>query len=102
MANSTNSLHAFINSSAVILQYDKYIPMSVFFKHFNTFCYENNLKKPKINVDFYRAPFDKFNINVVIKDKVRYSGTLYKNESILYGIDMVSNQYELFLGDDNE
>lgn len=99
MANSTNSLHAFINSSSVILQDDQYIPMSVFFKHFNTFCYENNLKKPKINVDFYKAPFDKFNIRVVIKDKVRYSGTLYKNESILYGIDMVSNQYSLVSAD---
>jgi hypothetical protein len=94
MANSTNSLHAFINSSLVLLHVDKYIPMSVFFKYFNTFCYENNLKKQKINVDFYQAPFDKFKISVVTKDKVRYAGNLYKNEQILYGIDMVANQYD--------
>ena len=94
MANSTNSLHAFINSSAVVLNADSFMPMSVFFKHFNIFCHENNFKKQKINVDFYQAPFDKFKISVVIKNKVRYSGTLYKNEKILYGIDMVSNQDE--------
>jgi hypothetical protein len=93
MASASNSLHAFLDSSLLIKKDTKFIPMSIFFRHFNDFCKENNFTKPKINVDFYRSPFQKFGVKVVTKAKTRYAGILYKNDSILYGIDLVSNQY---------
>jgi len=94
MANASNSLHAFLDSNFLKKEVDLYIPMSVFFRHFNAYCRENNYMKPKINVDFYKAPFAKFGIRIVSKDKIRYDGKIFKNESILYGVDVVTNNYD--------
>jgi hypothetical protein len=92
MASASNALHAFLDSSLLTISEICYIPMSLFFKQFNEFCKENNFSKPKINVDFYRSPFAKFKVKVVMRDKMRYAGRMYKNESILFGVDLVSNQ----------
>jgi hypothetical protein len=83
-----------LDSNFLKKEVDLYIPMSVFFRHFNAYCRENNYMKPKINVDFYKAPFAKFGIRIVSKDKIRYDGKIFKNESILYGVDVVTNNYD--------
>jgi len=93
MASASNSLHAFLDSSLLKKDPDAYIPMSVFFRHFNAFCKDNNFMKPKINIDFYRAPFAKFHIRTVSMNKIRYDGRIFKNETILYGVDTFTNTY---------
>ena len=68
-----------------------YIPMEEFFKRFNLFCAENNLQKPKINVDFYRAPFAKYNLTVEPKMTRKYpikGGRMYKNTTFIIGVDL--------------
>ena len=94
MASASNSLHAFLDSTLLRKDSEAYMPMSIFFKQFNEFCKENNFMKPKINVDFYKAPFSKFDIRIVTKDKVRYDGRIFRNESILYGVDLITNTYD--------
>jgi hypothetical protein len=65
--------------------------MDEFFKRFNMYCTENNLQKPKINVDFYRAPFAKYNLKVVPKMTKTYpakNGRLFKNTTFIEGVDL--------------
>lgn len=90
MASASNSLYAYLESDMLDIKEDGYMPMDEFFKMFNKFCSENNFKKPTINIDFYRAPFQKYGITVETKATKRYppiNGTLYRNTTFLYGVD---------------
>jgi len=91
MAAASNALCAYLDSD--ILEFDEnlYIPLDEFFKRFNLFCSENNIQKPKINVDFYRAPFVKYNLQVQNKLTKKYpikGGRLLKNTTFIQGVDI--------------
>ena len=90
MASASNALYAYLDSDILELKEDNLMPMDEFFKRFNIFCTENNFKKPMINIDFYKSPFQKFKITVDTKASKRYppvNGILYKNTTFLYGVD---------------
>lgn len=91
MAAASNALCAYLDSDILEFEESAYIPLDEFFKRFNMYCGENNLQKPKINVDFYRAPFAKYNLKVVTKMTKKYpakSGRLYKNTTFIEGVDL--------------
>ena len=91
MAAASNALFAFLDSDCVEFDDSLYIPMDEFFKRFNVFCSESNITRPKINVDFYRAPFAKYNLEVVPKCTKKYpqkGGRTYKNVSFITGVDL--------------
>jgi hypothetical protein len=90
MAAASNALHAFLDSDVLILEPEAYIPMDEFFKRFNLYCIENNFTKPKLNVDFYRAPFNKYHIDVVkcSKSYPPDGGKMYKNTNFLIGVNV--------------
>lgn len=91
MAAASNALCAYLDSDILEFSDDLYMPMDEFFKRFNIYCSENNISKPKINVDFYRAPFSKYNIRVEPKMTIKYpakGGRLYKNTTFIKGVDI--------------
>lgn len=98
MAAASNALCAYLDSDILEFDPNVYIPMDEFFKRFNLFCSENNLQKPKINVDFYRAPFAKYNLKVHTKMTKQYpakNGRLYKNTTFIEGVDLKwDNDYD--------
>lgn len=91
MAAASNSLFAFLDSDCLEFSEDLYMPLDEFFKRFNAFCSENNLQKPKINVDLYRSPFAKYNLDVETKATRKYpvrGGRMYKNTTFIRGVDI--------------
>lgn len=100
MAAASNALCAYLDSDILEFDKDMYIPLEEFFKRFNLFCTENNLQKPKINVDFYRAPFAKYNLTVEPKMTKKYppkGGRMYKNTTFILGVDIkFDDEYEDF------
>lgn len=91
MAAASNALYAFMDSDILEFNEDSYIPMDEFFKRFNLFCMENNFLKSKINVDFYRTPFNKYKIELLTKCTKQYPtgyGKLYKSINFLKGVDI--------------
>lgn len=91
MAAASNALFAFLDSDCVEFGEGSYIPMDEFFKRFNMFCSESNITRPKINVDFYRAPFSKYKLEVLSKCTKKYpqkGGRTYKNVSFIIGVDL--------------
>ena len=69
---------------------------SVFFKRCSVeinidsrffFCVDNGYKKPTINVDFYRAPFEKYGIKVQMVSEIKYNGITLRNQKFLFGVD---------------
>ena len=89
MAAASNALYAYLGSDILVFGKDYYIPMDEFFKRFNLYCQENNFTRPKINVDFYRAPFAKFELEVQ-KKSMKYpqrGGRMYKNVQFIIGVD---------------
>lgn len=88
MASASNALFAFMDSDLVEYGDELYIPMDEFFKRFNIYCSENNLQKPKINVDFYRSPFAKYNLDVLTRTTKKYLGRAYKNTNFIMGVDL--------------
>lgn len=91
MAAASNSLFAFLDSDCLVFSEDLYMPLDEFFKRFNAFCTENNLQKPKINVDLYRSPFSKYNLVVETKANKKYpvqGGRMYKNATFITGVDL--------------
>ena len=91
MAAASNSLFAFLDSDCLVFSEDLYMPLDEFFKRFNAFCSENNLQKPKINVDLYRSPFNKYNLIVETKANKKYpskGGRMYKNATFICGVDL--------------
>lgn len=91
MAAASNALYAFLDSDIIEFGDEFYIPMDEFFKRFNLFCMENNFQKPKINVDFYRTPFNKYRVQVLPKHTKQYPpcfGKMYKNATFLKGVDI--------------
>lgn len=88
MASASNALFAFMDSDLVEYGEELYIPMDEFFKRFNIYCSENNLQKPKINIDFYRSPFSKYNLEVQTRTTKKYLGRAYKNTNFIIGADL--------------
>lgn len=88
MACASNSLNAFLNSDQVKLGTEHCIPMDEFFRKFNSFCSENNYKRPNINVDMYTAPFTRYNIQVHSKITRAYRGKIVSNTTFLSGVDL--------------
>ena len=89
MATAVNPLIAFLQCSKVEVFVTNKIPMDIFFKHFNSFCVENNFKKPRITIDFYRAPFAKMNINILNMSET-YQSRTYNNTLFLVGVDVLN------------
>lgn len=89
MATAVNPLIAFLKSNKVELFVSNKIPMDIFFKQFNMFCTDNNFRKPRITVDFYRAPFAKMNIELMTLTDT-YNSKLYSNTVFLVGVDVIN------------
>lgn len=98
MASASNSLFAFLDSDIVEINKDNYIPMEEFFKRFNVFCSDNNFQRPKINVDFYRSPFSKYDLQVQKCNKKypKNQGKMYRNTNFIIGIDFKVDEYDDF------
>lgn len=97
MAAASNSLFAFLDSECLVFGEELYMPMDEFFKRFNAFCTENNLQKPKINVDLYRSPFAKYNLDVEPKASRKYpvkGGRMYKNATFVMGVDIKLEDFD--------
>lgn len=96
MACASNALIAFLNSDVVCYGEGHEVPMDDFWKKFNSFCSENNFKRPNITVDMYKAPFSKYSVRVEKKRNNKYPNTPYgrilKNATFLVGIGF--NQVE--------
>jgi hypothetical protein len=91
MACSSNALNGFMDSDTLSYGEEFHIPMDEFFKRFNSYCTENNYKRPNINVDMYNAQFTKYNIKVERKAMKIYMGKLLKNTNFLIGVDIIEN-----------
>ena len=99
MAAASNALHAFLDSDILVFDASEYIPMDEFFKLFNLYCQENNFTKPKLNVDFYRSPFNKYKIEVVEKCSKQYPqgvGKMYKNVNFLIGVNINNDDSDAY------
>ena len=96
MASASNPLYAFFQSDILVFGSDKYIPMEEFFKRFNLFCQENNFNRPKINVDFYRAPFSRYEVTVEKMSKMypAQMGKKYRNTNFVVGVDVKTDDDE--------
>lgn len=89
MATAVNPLIAFLKSNKVEIFISNKVPMDLFFKHFNVFCMENNFRKPRITVDFYRAPFAKMNIDIICLSDM-YNSRMYSNTMFLVGVNIIN------------
>ena len=94
MAAASNSLEAFVNSDKLVLGSEHCMPFTEFFKWLNVFCAENGYKKPTINVDFYRAPFEKYGIKVQMISEIKYNGTTLRNQKFLFGVDFKKEEMD--------
>tara|TARA_Y100000389_G_scaffold143671_1_gene141985 strand:- start:430 stop:732 length:303 start_codon:yes stop_codon:yes gene_type:complete len=94
MAAASNALEAFINSDKLLIDSESCMPFAEFFKWLNVFCLEHGYKKPTINVDFYRAPFEKYGIKVRMVDQIKYNGTTLRNQKFLFGVDFRKDEMD--------
>ena len=88
-ATTSNALHAFLESDQVQLSSHNFVPKDIFFAEFNRFCYRNNMKKPRIDLDLYQAPFFKYNIVVSKEHSRTYAGRIYNNITFLLGVNIL-------------
>jgi hypothetical protein len=87
MCSASNSLHSYLESDLLRYGEELSVPYEDFFKRFNMYCTENNYPKQKINVDFYRSLFNKYDLTVTGKVSRRYMGKMYKNTTFIQGVD---------------
>jgi hypothetical protein len=88
MAGATNSLINFLDGDKLQFDPSYSCPLEYFKRLFNIHCTENNFLRPKINVDFYRGPFSKYNIEVREKYTGHYKGQVFKKCTFLFGVDI--------------
>lgn len=94
MAAASNALEAFLNSDKLVLDSENWMPFTEFFKWLNVFCVDNGYRKPTINVDFYRAPFEKYGIKVQMVSQIKYNGTTLRNQKFIFGVDFKKDELD--------
>ena len=90
VAMVASSLTNFLESTYVIIGEDSFVPQKEFVAKFNQHCKENNLGMHRFHADFYAGPFSSREIEVRI-ETVKYKGRVCKNQPIIYGLDIVSD-----------
>jgi phage/plasmid-associated DNA primase len=90
VAMVASSLTNFLESTYVVLGEDKFVPQKEFVAKFNQHCRENNLGSYKFHGDFYAGPFSSRDIEVRV-ETVKYNGKILKNQPIIYGLDLVTD-----------
>jgi hypothetical protein len=90
VAMVASSLTNFMESTYVIISEDSFVPQKDFVAKFNQHCKENNLGSHKFHQDFYAGPFSTRDIEVRI-ETVKYRGRICKNQPVIYGLDIVSD-----------
>lgn len=86
LAQSVNSVEAFLASEEIIHGDDLYMPMEDFRNALKAFEMTNNFKSKRYDYDFFKGPFDKFGLNVV-RAKRSYRGH-NKTRDYVLGIDL--------------
>ena len=88
VAMVASTLINFLESTNIILGAEKFVPQTLFVESFKRHCEANNLGKPKFHQDFYAGPFSSRDIEVK-NAAVVYKGRHYKNQPVIYGVDVV-------------
>lgn len=86
LAQSVNSVEAFLVSTEVIHGEELYCPMEDFRAALKTFEVSNNYRSKKYDVDFFRGPFSKYNLRIE-RAKKAYRGA-NKTRDYVLGIDI--------------
>lgn len=86
LAQSVNSVEAFLASTEVVHGADLYCPMEDFRAALKSFEISNNYKSKKYDVDFFRGPFAKFDLDVE-RGKKPYRGS-NRNRDYVMGVDL--------------
>lgn len=86
LAQSVNSVEAFLASTEVVHGPDMFCPMADFRNALKAFEQSNNYKSKKYDTDFFRGPFAKFNVRI---ERVRkeYRGVANVRDYV-FGIDL--------------
>jgi len=98
VAMVASSLTNFLESTYIVTGEELFVPQKDFIAKFNQHCKENNLGMHKFHPDFYAGPFSSREVEVR-NTTVKYRGQLLKNQPIIYGLDIVSE--DLAFTDDN-
>lgn len=86
LAQSVNSVEAFLVSTEIIHGEELYCPMEDFRGALKSFEISNNYRSKKYDTDFFRGPFAKFNLRIE-RGKKQYRGTT-KTRDYVMGIDI--------------
>lgn len=86
LAQSVNSVEAFLASTEIVHGADLYCPMEDFRAALKSFEMRNNYKSKKYDVDFFRGPFSKHGLRIE-RAKKAYRGT-NKTRDYVMGIDI--------------
>lgn len=86
LAQSVNSVEAFLVSTEVVHGDDLLCPMEDFRAALKSFEISNNYKSKKYDTDFFRGPFAKFNLRIE-RGKKQYRGT-FRNRDYVMGLDL--------------
>jgi len=92
LAQSVNSVEAFLASTDVMHGEELYCPMEDFRAALKTFEVSNNYRSKKYDVDFFRGPFSKYNLRIE-RAKKPYRGT-NKTRDYVIGIDINAQNAE--------
>lgn len=88
MAASVNSVEAFLSSSEVILEPQKFCPFDDFKAALKVYEHQNGYKPSKFTTDFFRGPFNKYKLTRV-KDLMDYRGHKARREYVM-GVDLAT------------
>lgn len=86
LAQSVNSVEAFLVSTEVVTGDELYCPMEDFRAALKSFEISNNYKSKKYDTDFFRGPFSKFGLSIE-RGKRQYRGT-FRNRDYIIGLDL--------------
>lgn len=90
VAMVASSLTNFLESTSIVLGEDLFVPQKEFITKFNQHCSENKLGNQQFHQDFYAGPFSVRDIEVRT-ETVKYKGRLYKNQPIIFGLDITND-----------
>ena len=86
LAQSVNSVEAFLASPEVVLSPELYCPMDDFRAALKAFEMRNNFKSKKYDADFFNGPFGKHGL-VIRRDKKLYQGA-NRTRDYVFGADL--------------
>lgn len=86
LAQSVNSVEAFLVSPEVVYGDDVFCPMEDFRAALKSFEISNNYKSKKYDTDFFRGPFSKFNLRIQ-RAKMTYRGSTRSRDYVM-GVDL--------------